>query len=212
MQMSLEVILVFAATEFLLSLTPGPAVMVVVSQGMRHGFAASARGAAGILAGNAVYFALSALGLGALLLASATLFAVLKWAGVAYLVFVGLRMLLAKGGAGGEAGDGAQPPAPKRSLRLFSQGLLTQLSNPKALVFFTALLPQFVSPEGRVFEQFLLLGVVSITVECPVLLAYGWLAERGQRLLPKGRLSTLPDRIAGAFLVGAGLGLAALRR
>ncbi|HEX6626050.1 MAG TPA: LysE family translocator [Pyrinomonadaceae bacterium] len=210
--MSLEVILVFAATEFVLSLTPGPAVLVVVSQGMRHGFAASARGAAGILAGNAVYFALSALGLGALLLASATLFAVLKWAGVAYLVFVGLRMLLAKGDAGGEAGGAAQPPAPKRSLRLFSQGLLTQLSNPKALVFFTALLPQFVSPEGRVFEQFLLLGVVSITVECPVLLAYGWLAERGQRLLPKGRLSTLPDRIAGAFLIGAGLGLAALRR
>ena len=211
--MSLEVILVFAATEFMLSLTPGPAVMVVVSQGMRHGFAASTRGTAGILAGNAVYFALSALGLGALLLASATLFAVLKWAGVAYLVFVGLKMLLAKGAAADEAGDGAaQPPAPKRSLRLFSQGLLTQLSNPKALVFFTALLPQFVSPEGRVFEQFLLLGVVSITVECPVLLAYGWLAERGQRLLPKGRLSTLPDRIAGAFLIGAGLGLVALRR
>jgi threonine/homoserine/homoserine lactone efflux protein len=63
-----------------------------------------------------------------------------------------------------------------------------------------------------VFEQFLLLGVVSVTVECPVLLAYGWLAERGQRLIPKGRLSTLPDRIAGAFLIGAGLGLAALRR
>src|SRR5215207_7464553 len=196
MQMSLEVILVFAATEFVLSLTPGPAVMVVVSQGMRHGFAASARGAAGILAGNAIYFALSALGLGALLLASATLFAVLKWAGVAYLVFVGLKMLLSKGAAEDEGG-GAQPPAPKRSLRLFSQGLLTQLSNPKALVFFTALLPQFVSPEGGVFEQFLLLGVVSVTVECPVLLAYGWLAERGQRLLPKGRLSTLPDRIAG---------------
>lgn len=208
--MSLEIILVFTVTEFLLSLTPGPAVLLVVSQGMKYGFTASVRGALGILAGNAIYFALSALGLGALLLASARLFMVIKWAGVAYLVFVGLKMLLSRGGEGGA--EGGRAVAPKRSIKLFSQGLLTQLSNPKALVFFTALLPQFVSPVGGVFEQFLVLGVVSISVECPVLLAYGWLAERGQRLVPKGRLSTLPDRVAGAFLVGAGLGLAAMKR
>ncbi len=209
--MSLEIILVFAVTEFLLSLTPGPAVLLVVSQGMKYGFASSVRGAAGILAGNAIYFGLSALGLGALLLASATLFAAIKWAGVAYLVFVGLKMLLSKTEA--DAAEGVPRVAPQRSLKLFSQGLLTQLSNPKALVFFTALLPQFVSPTaGRVFEQFLVLGVVSIAVECPVLLSYGWLAERGQRLIPKGRLSSLPYRIAGAFLISTGLWLATLKR
>ena len=208
--MSLKLILVFAVTEFLLSLTPGPAVMLVISQGLKHGFRPSARGVAGILAGNAVYFALSALGLGALLLASATLFTALKWAGVAYLIYVGLKMLLTKS-ADGDA-EGAPVIAPQRSLKLFSQGLLTQLSNPKALIFFTALLPQFITPGDSVFGQFLVLGLVSISVELPVLLAYGWLAERGQRLIPRGRLSTLPDRIAGAFLICAGVGLAAVKR
>jgi homoserine/homoserine lactone efflux protein len=208
--MSVKVILVFAVTEFLLSLTPGPAVLLVVSQGMKYGFAPSVRGAMGILAGNTIYFALSALGLGALLVASATLFTAIKWAGVVYLIYVGLTMILSKGDAGDPNSE--ETVAPKRSIKLFSQGLLTQLSNPKALVFFTALLPQFVSPEGNVFGQFLLLGVVSISVECPVLLGYGWLAERGQRLIPKGRVSTIPDRVAGTFLIGAGIWLASVKR
>jgi homoserine/homoserine lactone efflux protein len=208
--MSPEKILAFAVTEFLLSLTPGPAVLLVVSQGMKYGFASSVRGSIGILTGNAIYFALSALGLGALLLASANLFALISWAGVVYLIYVGLKMLFSKGSTDNSASEDAITS--KRSIKLFSQGLLTQLSNPKALVFFTALLPQFVTPGENVFRQFLLLGVVSISVECPVLLAYGWVAERGQRLVPKGRVSTLTDRIAGGFLIGTGIWLASLKR
>jgi len=208
--MSLEVLLVFAVTEFLLSLTPGPAVLLVVSQGMNYGFTHSIRGALGILTGNAIYFALSALGLGAFLMTSATLFLAIKWIGAAYLIFVGIKMLLARGKSNEQENDPGV--SSRRALKLFSQGLITQLSNPKALVFFTALLPQFVSSRGNVFEQFVLLGVISITVECPVLLAYGWLAERGRSLLPKGRLSALPDRIAGGLLIGVGIGLGSIRR
>ena len=91
-----KLLFVFAITEFLLCLTPGTAVLLVISQSVRGGFKSSLRGTAGILAGNAIYFALSAIGLGALLMSSATLFQVIKWVGVAYLVFVGLKMLLAK--------------------------------------------------------------------------------------------------------------------
>jgi homoserine/homoserine lactone efflux protein len=208
--MSLEILLVFAVTEFLLSLTPGPAVLLVVSQGMKYGFTKSIRGAVGILTGNAIYFALSALGLGAFLMTSATLFLAIKWIGAAYLIFVGIKMLLARG----KSNELENEPgvSSSRALKLFSHGLITQLSNPKALIFFTALLPQFVSSRGNVFEQFVLLGVISITVECPVLLAYGWLAERGRSLLPKGRLSALPDRIAGGLLIGVGIGLGSISR
>src|SRR3982750_473538 len=186
--MTLKILLIFAVTELLMSMTPGPAVLLVVSQGMRFGFTSSIRGTLGILTGNAIYFALSAAGLGALLVASATLFEIIRWAGVAYLVYVGLRMLISKGDAQAE-GDGLTRLQRRRSLKLFSQGLITQLSNPKAIVFFTALLPQFVTPGHHVFQQFLVLGITSISVEFPVLLVYGLIAERGINLIPKGRLS-----------------------
>src|SRR5689334_18092311 len=91
--MSLKLLALFALTELLLSLTPGPAVLLVISQGMRRGLSSSIMSALGILTGNAVYFALSAVGLGVLLKASAPLFEVIRWAGVAYLIFTGSRIL-----------------------------------------------------------------------------------------------------------------------
>ncbi|HEX6095129.1 MAG TPA: LysE family translocator, partial [Thermoanaerobaculia bacterium] len=92
--MSASHLLLFAATELLLSMTPGPAVLLVVSLGMRRGFASSRRASAGILTGNAVYFALSAAGLGALLIASKRVFDILQLAGAAYLILLGLKMAL----------------------------------------------------------------------------------------------------------------------
>jgi homoserine/homoserine lactone efflux protein len=198
-------ILIFALTEFVLCLTPGPAVLLVVSQAVKNGSKASLKGAAGILAGNIIYFVLSALGLGALLLSSARLFQIIKWVGAAYLVFIGVRMLVTKGQVGLVNQDGSSTVA---SVRLFSQGLLTQLSNPKAIIFFTALLPQFVSLEHSVTEQFIILGIISVAIEFFVLASYGWAADRGSRRFLKGQFALLTDRIAGGFLVCAGFGLA----
>lgn len=209
--MSAKLLLVFAITELLLSLTPGPAVLLIISQGMSDGFKSSLIGILGILGGNVVYFSLSALGLGALLQASATLFQIIRWLGIAYLILLGARMLLRRRTQKESVSRRAES---KGSLQLFSQGVVTQLSNPKAIVFFTALLPQFISPDprpGGVFLQFLVLGVVSLVVEFPVLMFYGWLAERGGSLVP-ARYSSLPDRVAGGFLIGAGVGLASLHR
>jgi homoserine/homoserine lactone efflux protein len=154
-----------------------------------------------------LFFALSALGLGALLMASANLFQVIKWLGAAYLIVIGIKMLFTKHSMEADK----LPVTSRRSLKLYSQGLITQLTNPKAILFFTALLPQFVSPASHVFKQFVVLGIASIAIEIPVLLAFAWLAERGGRLIPKA-FSTLPERIAGVFLIGAGAGLASIRR
>ncbi len=205
--MSLKLILLFALTEFLVSLSPGPAVFLIVSQGMRSGFRSSLRGILGIETGNTIFFALSALGLGALLVASANLFQAVKWVGAAYLIVTGARMIFTRHAT---TGSPDARVASKRSFALFSQGLLTQLVNPKALIFYAALLPQFIAP-GAVLRQFVVLGVVSMCVEVPILMCYGWLAERGMSLLPK-KFSALPDRIAGVCLVGAGAGLASLRK
>ena len=98
----------------------------------------------------------------------------------------------------------------RAGMRSFAQGLLTQLANPKAIVFFTALLPQFIDPRaGRLALQFTILGAISISIELPVLIMYGWLADRGRALY--GRHGRSLERIAGGFLVAAGLKLAATR-
>lgn len=208
--MSAKPLLLFAVTEFLLSLTPGPAVLLVISQGIHAGFKSSLAGILGILTGNVLYFTLSALGLGALLQTSTTLFQTIRWLGIAYLTLMGAEMLLFRRI---RKGSGHRRVESRRSLRLFSQGIVTQLSNPKAIVFFTALLPQFISSDrpGGMWLQFLVLGVVSFIVEFPVLMFYGWLAERGGSLVPP-RFSTFPDRVAGGFLIGAGLGLASIHK
>lgn len=196
-------LLLFAATELLLSATPGPAVLMIVSQGIRRGYRSSTRGAAGILTGNAIYFAFSAAGLGALLIASKRVFDVLQIAGAAYLVLIGLKMLVkparVEERAIADVGDAGS----------FIQGLLTQLSNPKAIVFFTALLPQFVDPTRPIAIQFLILGVISIVVELPVLLLYGYAADRGRARY--GKHAPLFERLAGACLIAAGAKLAAMR-
>lgn len=205
--MSASHLLLFAATELLLSMTPGPAVLLIVSQGMRRGFASSRRGAAGILTGNAIYFALSAAGLGALLVASKRVFEILQIAGAAYLVLLGLKMLFFASRA--EPESNLEDPKTGRLEDSFVQGLVTQLANPKALVFFTALLPQFVDATKPMALQFLILGVISILVELPVLLLYGFAADRGRAVY--GKHAPLIERLSGACLVAAGAKLAASR-
>jgi homoserine/homoserine lactone efflux protein len=203
---SFEVVAWFTLTTLAMEVSPGPAVLLVMSQGLRHGWRGGASGALGIETVNAFYFLLSALGLSAVLAASEVLFLAVKWAGAAYLVCLGARLLW-RPGRGNAA---ASPPADRRALYL--QGVLTHLANPKAVIFFTALLPQFIDPRGDVPLQFAVFGLVTILTEFPVLLLYGWLAERGRRLAAGATALRWFDRAAGTLLIGAGLRLAAHAR
>ena len=199
--MSWSNILFFVAMEIPLCLTPGPAVLLIVSQAMNRGFQPSMRGALGILTGNGIYFALSAVGLGALLVASSTVFQVIKWLGAGYLVWMGLKMIFF-------ASPPAQVPRDARD-DSFRQALIVQLSNPKAVVFFTALLPQFIDPKGPIALQFFVLGVISTVIEFPILAMYGFAADRGRAIY--ARHTRWIERIAGGCLVAAGAKLAATR-
>jgi homoserine/homoserine lactone efflux protein len=199
--MSLAVWLAFCATETVLCFTPGPAVLFVVSVAMARGARAGLAGALGILAGNALYFALSATGIAAVILASSRLFTVLKWAGAAYLVWLGVRMLASRA-------IGPAVVAPQPVSRSLARGFVVQAANPKALVFFVALLPQFIDPHAPVGFQVLILGVSSIAIELCVLSLYAALAARARSLVEnRGWL----DRIGGGFLVAAGARLALVR-
>jgi homoserine/homoserine lactone efflux protein len=205
---SFETWLLFCATEAVLCLTPGPAVLLVVSIALTRGVAPGVRASLGILSANAVYFAISATGLGAVLLASWELFVAIKWAGAAYLVWLGLRMLAAALRRRPETA----PAVAQGRLGAFAKGFVTQGANPKSLLFFTAILPQFIDPRRAVAEQVLILGVSSVVIELAVLCGYALACERARGVVRAPRFAAPLQALGGALLVSASVRLAALRR
>jgi homoserine/homoserine lactone efflux protein len=206
--MTLEAWLLFCATEAVLCLSPGPAVLLVISLSLVRGGRAGLHATFGILAVNALWFALSATSLAAILVASWQVFFVVKWAGAAYLVYLGVRMVT-RGARTTPGAGGEEPPGHHRA---FARGVVIQGANPKTLLFFTALLPQFIDPEGAVGAQVMILGASSVLIELTVLALYVATCHRMRRLVDTPRFAAPLERVGGLLLVGAGVGLAAIRR
>jgi threonine/homoserine/homoserine lactone efflux protein len=143
------------------------------------------------------------------LLASYELFSIIRWVGAAYLIWLGITAFIGKSPV-----LSVTPAAglPVRRRRIFLNGFVLQASNPKALVFFTALLPQFIDPSGSLAGQVTILAVTSVVIEFFVLLGYGALAGRLTGLARRPRFSTIANRVAGSMLIAAGVGMARLRR
>lgn len=203
--MSLRVWFLFVVTEAVLCLTPGPAVLFIVSCGLARGGRAALWGNAGILSGNTFYFALSALGLGAVLLGSHELFTIIKYLGAAYLVWLGLRTIRGSGLALRVNREG--PPVAER-WGLLARGFVLQASNPKALMFFVALLPQFIDTHQPIAPQVVILAVTSALIEFLVLGGYGYFAGRAATLARQARFVKATNRASGGLLITTGTLLA----
>jgi threonine/homoserine/homoserine lactone efflux protein len=206
--MSVQAWLLFCATETVLCFTPGPAVLLVVSLALTRGPAAGLGASFGILAANALYFVLSATSLGAILLASWDLFVLVKWLGAAYLVYLGAKMLWSPS----ISLPSAHADDPRPRTRSFAQGFLTQMANPKALIFFTAILPQFIDTSAPVAFQVAILGISSVLIELAVLGVYVLACHGARSWVRQPRYVAPLERIGGAFLIAAGARLAAIRR
>ena len=202
--MDLNTWVAFAVLETILCITPGPAVLFTVGSTLSRGRIAGFAAMSGIVTGNTLYFILSATSLGAILLASYQVFTLVRWAGAAYLVYIGLRAIFGK--------HTELPETPTLGVTSFAGGTMTQLSNPKALIFFTALLPQFIDPHRWLVGQVTILGVTSQVIEALVMTAYILLASGVARSAKKTAIAGIFERVAGVFLIGAALKLALTKR
>ena len=208
-------LLMFIVAGWLLNLTPGPDVLTIVRHALRQGVRAGMAAALGIVSGCLVHVLAAALGVGALLAASATAFTLLKWAGAAYLVWMGVKLLLARGGAAdGLAasrvpGDAAQAPLPLG--HIWRQGFLTNVLNPKVALFFLAFVPQFIDPHSEhKLLAFVLLGLIFSLNSLPINMGYACLAAWAARRLALAQQALRwMDRAAGLLFIGFGAKLAA---
>jgi threonine/homoserine/homoserine lactone efflux protein len=192
----------FAIAAFLLAVVPGPAVVYIVTQSIDGGRVAGLASAAGIGTGGLVHVMFAAVGLSALLLRSAVAFEVVKYAGAAYLIVMGIRRLLQK--------DVEPDPevSHERSLwRLYRQGVVVNVLNPKTALFFFAFLPQFVNPDaGRVGIQIALLGLVFVAVALVSDSMYALVAGTAGRWLKESRGYLSVQRwVSGSVFIGLGV-------
>jgi len=203
-------LLMFIAAGWLLNLTPGPDVLFIVSSALKSGVRAGLVAALGIVSGCFVHVFAAALGVGALLASSATAFTVLKWAGAAYLVWMGVRLMRSRQVASRIAPAQAADHAPAGLRRIYLRGFLTNVLNPKVAVFFLAFVPQFIAPEATdKVTAFLLLGLLFNINSLPVNFGYAWLAGwAANRVQVVQRTLHWLDRAAGIMFLGFGLKLA----
>ena len=202
-------LLAFIAAGWLLNLTPGPDVLYVVTNSLRAGVRAGIVAGLGITAGCFVHIFAAAVGVGTLMATSATAFTVLKYIGAAYLLYLGVRMLLSRPAPPADLDAAAAASAPRSLRAVFLGGFWTNVLNPKVALFFLAFVPQFIAPDAEHKAlYFVLLGVLfnlnAIPVNVGWALAAGWMARR--RTVQQG-MHWL-DRAAGVLFIGFGLKLA----
>jgi threonine/homoserine/homoserine lactone efflux protein len=207
----IDSVLAFAVAAFVLIIVPGPSVLFVVSRGVALGRRAALLSVVGNEAGLAVHVVAVAVGLGAVVERSVTVFTVLKLAGAAYLVYLGVKAIRGRRSLRGVLDAAALP---KRSRRLFAEGFLVGVGNPKVIIFLAAILPQFVDPHGATPGlQMLVLGLLFIVIAlaCDSV----WAVAAGSA---RNALASSPKRLermgaaGGVVMIGLGVRLAVAGR
>ncbi|CAH0534717.1 Homoserine/homoserine lactone efflux protein [Vibrio stylophorae] len=204
--MTLELWFGYLVTAILFSLSPGSGAVNSMANGLNYGFRRSLASVAGLQLGLSVHIILAGVGLGTLVAQSATAFTVIKWLGVAYLLWLGVMQWR-------QSSDTSKLTlrAQVSAGQLFRQALVVNLTNPKTVVFLVALFPQFLRPEAAQAPQLLILGVTTVLVDACVMLFYITLAAKLSRYLKSARVMQRLNRLFGSLFVGCGVLLAQAR-
>ena len=207
--MPLSLYLTYCAVALVSVFTPGPAVMLAIHNGANHGWRRAVLSSFGNISGLFCLASVSMLGLGALMQTSALVFGIMKWLGAAYLIYLGIRQWRNAGGAAQAQQRSTQPQAPHA---LYREGLLLALTNPKAILFLTALFPQFIQPEASLVGQFLLLTLTFMAFSFAALMSYASLASvAGTRFVGMLRSRSF-GRFSGGSFILLGFALLGLKR
>ena len=202
--MESETYFLFLVTTLVVVFTPGAAALAVASQGATNGGKRALFGVTGIALANVVYFVLSATGIASLIIASNLLFLIIKWVGVAYLVYLGLGAILSKSGA-----INVDPDRKKSSSEsLFAKGFVIEFANPKALLYFAAILPQFLNTASPILPQILIMGVTTLLLDLTSYSSYAFLGDRLANGGIKPWIVSLINKTAGGALLFAGFKMA----
>jgi len=206
--MSAKFFLVYSATIFVASILPGPSMLLALTHGMKHGAKRTVASALGNVSVSLIQAAISIAGLGAVLLASEEIFNIIKWAGAAYLIYMGLGLWVSSNMIVPEK-TGSDQPAKVPLRKMYLQAALVTAGNPKAIVFFTAVFPQFIDTRAAYIPQFCTLmgagGVIAFG--CFMIYAIG--GQKVVALFSKAAIGKYINRIIGGTFIGAGIGLAA---
>lgn len=201
-------LLLYLPAMLAITLAPGADTLFIVASSLRSGWRGGVFGALGIVAGGCVHIGFAAIGLSALLVKSAVAFAVLKYAGAAYLIYLGIRTLVARDEA---AAAGPASMAPQRTPRqIFAQGFVTNVLNPKVALFVLAFLPQFVSPaRGPIWSQLAELGAIWYAAGFVYLSTVGVIVARLRRFQsPSAIARTAFKYVTASIFVGLGIRVA----
>jgi threonine/homoserine/homoserine lactone efflux protein len=201
----------FVVMAFVVSATPGPNMMLVMSSSARNGFRASLATMAGCLCMLVVMFGVSAAGLGALLQAFPAVFDVLRWTGAAYLAYLGVRSWRAPVADVADENP-PTPVSPQSRWSLFRQGVLVAASNPKAILFAAAFLPQFINPERATLPQFAILLATFAVIEIGWYMVYAGSGRKLAAYLQRAAVLRAFNRLTGGVFVGFAAMMALARR
>ena len=199
--MSLDNYLIYlVAVGVFFATPPDTSQLLVISNSIRHGLKRSKWTIVGDLSANCLQMTAAAFGLAAIIASSATAFTIIKWFGVIYLAWIGLKLLLSN-----DAAPDVQHSSSGELIRMYKQGFFTSLANPFAVAFFAALFPQFIDTSVAIFPQLLILGATYIFVDGVILLAWGLAGVHASKRIKLLQLSMI-NKICGALMiVAAGL-------
>ena len=204
--MSFEIWLAFVAASAVVVIIPGPTVLLVVSYALGQGWRAALPMAIGVALGDFTAMTLSLLGIGALLMASATVFTLVKWAGAAYLVYLGIKLFRAGGTLEAEPRSASAP-----GLKMLAHAWLVTSLNPKGILFFVAFFPHFVNPSAPFLPHVLILQATFLVMATANAFAYAAFASRARRLVRNDRVIAAGNKAGVAVLIGAGVATVAVR-
>lgn len=212
--MSLDTWIAFLIASWAISLSPGAGAVASMTSGLNHGFARSYWTILGLQLGVLLQIAIVGAGLGAVLAASRLAFEIVRWAGVAYLAYLGFCQWRAKpGAAASEPSDVvATGTHEEQARKLVLRGFIVNASNPKATIFMVAVLPQFIDAGRPLTLQYFIIAVTMVIVDLMVMSGYAGLAAKALRLLRKPRHAQRLNRVFGALFIAAAALLASFRR